>query len=153
MPVPPIRLAAPADETAAVALWHDCGLVVPWNDPAADFRFALAGPASAILLAHAPDDPARLLGSVMVGHDGHRGWLYYLATDPDRRRAGIGRALVRAAEAWLRDRGVPKLQLMIRDTNPDVVAFYGRLGFVLTPRIVMARRLDGSDAENPFRPG
>jgi ribosomal protein S18 acetylase RimI-like enzyme len=130
-----IRSATPQDEAAIVALWQACGLTVPHNDPAADFRFALSKPNSDVLVL---DD---LSGSVMVGHDGHRGWLYYVAVASDRRRKGLGRALVEAAEAWLKQRGVPKAQLMVRETNQVVAAFYQRLGYDLMPRISMQKWL------------
>src|SRR5581483_6473164 len=115
-----IRAATPGDCEAVIALWHDCGLVVPYNDPARDFDFALNKPGSDILLAL---EDGRLAGSVMVGHDGHRGWLYYVSVAPDLRRQGIGRALVAAAEPWLAERGVPKAHLMVRETNQAVAAF------------------------------
>jgi ribosomal protein S18 acetylase RimI-like enzyme len=82
-----------------------------------------------------------IVGAVMVGHDGHRGWLYYLAAAPDRRQQGIGRSLVHAAEHWLATRGVRKVQLMIRPTNTVVARFYDRLGYAEEPRTVMARWL------------
>lgn len=134
----PIRAAVDADQADIIALWHACGLVVSHNDLAADFRFALAGPASAVLVA---EGEGGIIGSVMVGHDGHRGWLYYLAAAPERQGQGIGRALVAAAEAWLRVRGVPKVQLMIRPTNTAVARFYDRLGYAEEPRVIMAKRL------------
>jgi GNAT superfamily N-acetyltransferase len=77
----------------------------------------------------------------MVGHDGHRGWLYYVAVAPDLRGLGCGRAIVAAAEDWLRVRGIPKAQLMIRDTNTGVRDFYAGLGWNEAPRIVMERWL------------
>lgn len=134
-----IRTADPSDETAVVALWHSCGLVAPYNDPAADFRFARAGACSDVLVGL--DGGGRIVGSVMVGHDGHRGWLYYVASDPASRGSGVGRRMVRAAEAWLGARGVAKVQLMVRPTNAQAVAFYERLGFEETPRTIMARWL------------
>lgn len=130
-----IRSATQDDEAAVVALWRDCGLTVPYNDPAADFRFALGKPNSDVLVL---DD---LSGSVMVGHDGHRGWLYYVAVAPRRRRKGLGRALVNAAEEWLKQRGVPKAQLMVRESNEAVAAFYQRLGYDPMPRINMQKWL------------
>ncbi|WP_428393931.1 GNAT family N-acetyltransferase [Lichenicoccus sp.] len=81
-------------------------------------------------------------GRVMMGHDGHRGWLYYLAADPNLRLRGIGRALIRAAEAWLRERGVRKAQLLVRRSNADVVSFYERIGFEHSTVIVMQRWID-----------
>ena len=134
-----IRSAHPEDEAAAVALWHACDLVASYNDPAADFRFALAGACSDVLVA--VDEAGAICGSVMVGHDGHRGWLYYVAAAPGARGSGIGRQVVAAGEAWLRQRGVAKVQLLVRETNTKVVSFYEHLGFEVAPRTIMAKRL------------
>ncbi|MDX7952683.1 GNAT family acetyltransferase [Lichenihabitans sp. Uapishka_5] len=138
-----VRPATPDDEPQVVTLWQACGLVVPTNDPATDFRFARARTGSDVLVGQDPE--GALLGSVMVGHDGHRGWLYYVACHPDHRAHGIGRQMVAAGEAWLRARGVVKVQLLVRDTNTAVVAFYARLGFDVTPRTVMAKWLEPPD--------
>lgn len=138
-----IRIATEADCAETVALWRACGLVAAHNDPVTDFRFALAGPASDVLLGL--DEAGGLRAAALVGHDGHRGWLYYVASDPDTRGQGHGREIVRAAEGWLRLRGVWKVQLMVRDTNTAVVPFYEGLGYQVEPRVVMSRRLDGAD--------
>lgn len=135
-----IRRASLADQDAVVTLWAACELIVPYNDPRADFRFALDKQGSDLLLAVDNCDGA-IVGSVMVGHDGHRGWVYYVAAAPDHRHAGIGRAVMFAAEAWLRERGVRKVQLMVRETNTAVQAFYKRIGYKDTPRTVMAKWL------------
>src|SRR5690348_4593901 len=134
-----IRRAVPEDEPSVVELWRACDLVVSYNDPAADFRFARAGACSDVLVGE--DEAGRISGSVMVGHDGHRGWLYYVAASADARGSGIGRQMVQAAEQWLRQRGVVKVQLLVRETNTKVVSFYQRLGFEVTPRVVMAKWL------------
>jgi len=131
--------ATVGDEAALIALWDACGLTRAWNPPARDIAFALGGPSSTILIERGD---ATLSGSVMVGHDGHRGWVYYLAVAPDARRAGLGRALMAAAEAWLRARGVPKIQLMVRTGNEEVHAFYRALGFDDQPVAVLGRFLD-----------
>ncbi len=136
-----VRPAEEADEAATVALWRACGLVVSYNDPGADFRFARAGRASDVLIA--VDAQGRVVGSVMVGHDGHRGWLYYVAADPAYRSVGIGRRMVKAAEAWLSERGVRKAELMVRQSNAGVMAFYERLGFERSAVVVMQRWLTG----------
>jgi GNAT superfamily N-acetyltransferase len=122
----------------AVRLWEETGLTRPWNDPRADARRALAGPASTILAATEGD---ALIGTAMVGHDGHRGWLYYLAVAQDRRLRGVGRALVGACERWLLDRGLPKLNLMIRTDNAEVASFYAAIGFGPSDVLVLSRRL------------
>lgn len=114
-----------ADIPALVALWKACGLTRPWNDPERDARLAIEGQSSAILGLR---DGDALIGSVMAGFDGHRGWVYYLAVAPERRREGLGRRLMDAAEAWLRERGAPKLQLMVRTSNAEALGFYEALG-------------------------
>ena len=134
-----IRSAALADERNVVGLWRACDLVVSHNDPAADSRFAKAGSCSDVLIAE--DDAGRIVGSVTVGHDGHRGWLYYVASDPRSRGSGLGRRMVRAAEEWLRRRKVVKAQLLVRETNTKAVSFYERMGFETEPRVVMSKRL------------
>ncbi|MGN6375129.1 MAG: GNAT family acetyltransferase [Sphingomonas sp.] len=134
-----LRDAVAEDEARVVALWQACGLVAPYNDPAADFRFALAGPASTVLVNE--DADGRIVGSAMVGHDGHRGWLYYLAAAPDLRGRGVGRAMVAAGEQWLGRHGVAKVQLMVRPTNTGVLSFYEALGYQETPRVIMAKWL------------
>ena len=125
---------------AAVALWHAAGLTRPWNDPEADLQRALQGPSSTVLAAL---DGKRLVGTVMVGSDGHRGWIYYLAVDEAARGRGWGRRLVQESEDWLRARGVPKVQLMVRTTNTGVLAFYAALGYEDADVHVLGRRLDG----------
>ena len=134
-----VRVATAEDEAAVATLWRRCGLVTSYNDPGADFRFARAGACSDVLVGF--DAAGGIVGSVMVGHDGHRGWLYYVAAAPDARSARVGRRMVDAAEAWLRERGVVKAQLLVRDTNTAVVGFYERLGYETAPRVVMGKWL------------
>ena len=137
-----VRSAVPEDEPDVVELWRSCDLVVSHNDPAADFRFARAGACSDVLVGE--DEAGNISGSVMVGHDGHRGWLYYVASTPRLRGSGIGRQMVQAAEEWLRQRGVTKAPLLVRETNTKVVSFYEHLGFEVAPRTVMGKRLGQS---------
>ena len=134
-----VKTAVAEDEPAVVALWRACDLVASYNDPVADFRFAKAGPCSDVLVA--VDDAGEIVGSVMVGHDGHRGWLYYVAARPASRSKGIGRCMVQAAENWLCQRGVVKVQLLVRETNTKVVGFYEHLGFEVAQNVVMSRWL------------
>lgn len=132
--------AEAGDAAMVIALWQACGLTRPWNDPRADFDRALAGGTSAVLLVR---DAGAIIASVMVGDDGHRGWIYYLAVAPDRRRAGLGRVMMAAAEGWLRERGAPKLQLMVRDGNAEALAFYAALGLEPQPVVTMGKFLKG----------
>ncbi|MFM6853990.1 MAG: GNAT family acetyltransferase [Sphingopyxis sp.] len=146
----PVVAARGDDAGGVVALWHACGLTRPWNDPAADFAMAVAGATSAVLLHH---DAAGLAASVMVGFDGHRGWVYYLAVAPRARGCGLGAGMMAAAEAWLVARGAPKIQFMVRDDNRDVIAFYARLGYETQPVVTIGRRLDGAQPPPGTRPG
>ena len=86
-----------------------------------------------------------IVASVLVGHDGHRGWVYYVAVDPDRRHKGYGRVMMDSAEDWLRGRGIEKLQLMVRPDNDQVQAFYRSLGYFEQERIIYAKWLDGRE--------
>jgi ribosomal protein S18 acetylase RimI-like enzyme len=129
-----------ADLAGVIALWQRCGLMRPWNDPAADIALARKGANAAVLVGR---DGSGIAASVMVGHDGHRGWVYYVAIDPDHRGKGHGRAIMTAAEDWLRQAGIAKLQLMVRPDNTKVQAFYESIGYDEQERIIYARWLDG----------
>lgn len=120
------RPAVDADTEALVALWEACGLTRPWNDPRKDIAFARGGPASDILVGEIGDE---IVASVMVGHDGHRGAVYYVSVTPSRRGQRLGHAVMAAAEDWLKARGVWKLNLMVRKTNVGVLEFYEALGY------------------------
>lgn len=113
------------DRETVVALWRACDLTRPWNDPDRDFLLAVSGAISTVLVVR---DGDAITGSVMVGFDGHRGWVYYLAVHPGFRRTGLGRALMAAAEDWLVERGAPKIQLMVREVNAAATRFYEALG-------------------------
>ena len=130
----------PALQSAAVALWEECGLTRPWNDPHADLARALSGPSSTVLASVSED--GALLGTAMVGHDGHRGWVYYLAVTPSARGTGLGRALMAAAEEWVASQGIPKLMLMVRSSNTAVRGFYDALGYAREDTAVLSRWLN-----------
>ena len=143
----PYGATAPAlrsDRAKVIALWQSCGLVVPHNPPGADFDLALGKPNWDILTIR---ECERVVGSVMVGHDGHRGWVYYLAFHPERQRQGLGAVLVAAAEDRLRQRGIRKIQLMVRDSNQGVLDFYLRVGYEPSPVVVMQRWLEGNNSQ------
>jgi ribosomal protein S18 acetylase RimI-like enzyme len=135
-----IRTATAEDEPHVVALWRASNLVASYNDPAKDFHFARAKEGSDVLVGL--DAEQAIVGSVMVGHDGHRGWIYYVAADPKHRNQGIGRLMVEAAEQWLKNTGVVKVMLLVRETNTQVVDFYKNLGFEAIPRVIMQKWLE-----------
>ena len=131
------------DVPEVVHLWKRAGLVREWNDPTGDIELARRERNSTILLGH--DNTGTLVASVLVGHDGHRGWVYYVSVDPDHRRKDYGRQIMTAAEDWLRARGIMKLQLMVRGDNARVHAFYRSLGYYDQQRTTFAKWLDGRD--------
>lgn len=120
------RSAEDRDTEALVSLWEACGLTRPWNDPLKDIAFARSGPSSDVLVG---ETEGAIIASVMVGHDGHRGAVYYVSVAPAWRGEGLGREVMRAAENWLRARGVWKLNLLVRKTNAGVIGFYEGLGY------------------------
>jgi hypothetical protein len=124
----------------AVDLWREVNLTRPWNDPHADARLAMAGPTSTILAGHLD---GRLVATVMVGADGHRGWVYYLGVLPDCRGRRFGEAMMRAAEQWIIARGMPKLQLMVRHDNAAAIGFYEAIGYKQEGVAVLSKRFDG----------
>lgn len=135
------------DVEAVLGLWQRAGLTRPWNDARADIAFARQSPTATVLVGRVDGTVA---GAVMVGQDGHRGTVYYLGTDPDRRGQGHGRALMAAAEGWLRDQGVWKTNLLVREGNAAALRFYAALGYVDQACHVLGRRLDGRADRTPL---
>ena len=131
-----------ADIADVVALWQACDLTRPWNDPQADIALARRRTNSTVLVGR---DTDAIVATVMVGHDGHRGWVYYVAVDPLRRAQGLGRGIMNAAEDWLRQAGIAKLQLLVRRSNAKAGAFYQSLGYAEAETIVFAKWLDGRE--------
>ena len=137
-----IRSFEPADEDHVIALWHACGLTRPWNDPHRDIQRKLSVQPELFLVA---TEKETLVGSAMVGFDGHRGWVYYLAVSPAHREQSIGRALMHEAEQRLIERGCPKVNLLIRSSNTEVIAFYRKLGYAQDDVVSLGRRLIHDD--------
>lgn len=134
-----IRPFRPEDTEPVIALWEAAGLTRPWNDPRKDIaRKATVQPE---LFVVAEDGSGRIVGSVMAGYDGHRGWMNFLATQPDSRGLGVGRDLVAHVEAELLARGCPKVSLQVRTANAQVVDFYRRLGYEIDDTIALGKRL------------
>ena len=122
----------------AAALWREAGLVRPWNDPDSDARRALTAVAATIFAAR---DGGQVVGTAMTGHDGHRGWVYYLAVAINHRGNGVARALMTATEAWCEAAGMPRLNLMVRAGNAPVLGFYAALGYRKSEVIVLQKDL------------
>lgn len=133
-----IRPYREEDEQGVIRLWRACGLVVPWNDPAKDIRRKLRIRPEWFLVG---TEEERIAASVMAGYDGHRGWIYYLAVDPDRRRSGLGRRMMEEAERILRAAGCPKINLQVRGPNREAVGFYENIGYVKDDVVSYGKRL------------
>ena len=134
-----IRGYRESDQDAVVELWRLCGLIVPWNDPMKDIDRKLRTQRDMFLVGLLD---SRLVGTVMAGYEGHRGWINYLAVAPDCRRSGLGRRLIEEAETRLRALGCPKINLQVRRSNATVIEFYERVGYSVDDVVSMGRRLE-----------
>ena len=126
------------DTDAVIALWGGCDLLRPWNDPHKDIARKLTDRNGAFWVATMGDD---VIASVMVGYDGHRGSVNYLAVAPDFQRTGVGARLMQQAEAFLVALGCPKVSFCVRKDNADVLAFYDGLGYAVDDVHFLGKRL------------
>ena len=133
-----IRPFRPEDASKVVALWRACDLVKPQNDPWLDIERKMADSSWGFLIA---EDGDEVIGSVMAGYDGHRGWINYLASLPSGQRKGVGTALMSRAAELLQERGCPKINLQVRDGNEAALAFYASLGYQDEPVTSLGLRL------------
>jgi ribosomal protein S18 acetylase RimI-like enzyme len=134
-----IRPFRDSDEKAVIALWNEVlPPNAPHNDPATSIRKKLAVERDLFFVAALEDE---VVGTVMGGYDGHRGWVYSVAVSPGHRRQGIGAALIRRLEESFRERGCLKVNLQVRDTNTGVVPFYEKLGYRVEELVSMGKRL------------
>ena len=133
-----IRAYRESDQDAVVALWRECGLVRPSNDPVKDIHRKLRVQRDQLLVGSMD---GRLVATMMVGYEGHRGWVNYLAVAADCRKRGFGRLLMDEAETRLREMGCPKINLQIRRSNAGAVAFYRSIGYAQDDVVSMGKRL------------
>ena len=135
-----IRAYTDSDRDALIGLWDRCGLLVSYNDPDRDIALWRASSNAEIFVG---EQDGQIVASVCIGHDGHRGYPYYVAVDPQVRAGGLGRRMMRHAEAWLANLGIPKMNVMVRDGNEQVRGFYLALGYEETPRHVFGHWING----------
>ncbi|MEE3329170.1 MAG: GNAT family acetyltransferase, partial [Myxococcota bacterium] len=135
-----IRAFQTTDEAAVIRLWTRCGLTRPWNNPKSDIRRKLEFQPDLFWVGLREEN---IIASVMAGYEGHRGWIQYLAVDPDHHRRGVGRAIMGHAEAALERLGAPKINLQVRSDNAEVIEFYRRLGYEMEARASLGKRLRG----------
>ena len=132
------RIANLTDTNQIIEIWEECELTRPWNNPVDDIKNALTTLTSCIILLY---DNLQIIGTVMVGYDGHRGWIYYLAVRKKFQKKGYGKQLIEEAEKWLKEKQVPKVNLMIRNSNKVVKGFYLSIGYKDDKVITMAKWL------------
>ena len=142
MKIMDIRAYQPADESAVIALWEACGLTRPWNDPRKDIARKLTEQPELFLVGV---EGEQLIATAMVGFDGHRGWVYYVAVDPAFQRLSYGKQLMHEAEQLLIARGCPKINLLVRSSNVKVLKFYAELGYTQDDVVSLGRRLIADD--------
>lgn len=129
---------SPKYQNAVIDLWNKCSLIVPHNDPIEDIQKKLDFQPELFFIALLN---GQLIGSIMVGYEGHRGWINYLAVLPSFQKRGYGKKLVNKAIVELRKIGCPKINLQVRSSNASVVEFYKHLGFKEEERISLGMRL------------
>ena len=133
-----VRPFLDSDEAAVIALWEAAGLTRSWNDPRKDIDRKRSVRREWFLVGTEDD---AVMASIMIGYDGHRGWINYLAVSPDHRMRGHARALMREAERLLAAAGCPKINLQIRTSNASVIAFYQSVGYAQDDVVSFGRRL------------
>lgn len=133
-----LRTYNAGDESAVVDLWVRCNLSVPWNNPHCDIERKTADSPDLFFVAELDE---QLVATCMAGYDGHRGWIYYLAVRPDLQRKGIATRMIKHAEKALAALGCPKIDLMVRETNEEVLGFYHHIGYSAEPVKVLGKRL------------
>ncbi len=126
------------DEPAVIALWERCNLTRPWNDPHKDIARKLGVQRELFLVGV---EAGIIVAAAMAGYDGHRGSVNYLAVDPQHRRRGYGAAMMGRIEQLLAERGCPKMNLMVRSANAEVIAFYRKLGYAPDDVVALGKRL------------
>jgi len=137
-----IRAYQAADESAVIALWRECDLVRPWNDPRKDIQRKLTEHPELFLVGLIEEEQ---VATVMAGYEGHRGWINYLAVSPAYRRRGYGRQMMAEAEQLLRNLHCPKINLQVRTSNRSVIEFYQRLGYAVDEVVSLGKRLVKDD--------
>ncbi|MCP4297434.1 MAG: GNAT family acetyltransferase [Proteobacteria bacterium] len=130
------------DQDEVIQLWTECKLVVPWNDPVKDIQRKLNVDPDLFLVG---ETSGSLVATVMGGYDGHRGWINFLAVSPAHRRKGYGIKIMEAVESRIKEKGCPKINLQVRETNTDVISFYEASGYGIDNVVGLGKRLERDD--------
>ncbi len=130
------------DQDEVIQLWTECKLVVPWNDPVKDIQRKLRVDPDLFLVG---EYSGSLVATVMGGYDGHRGWINFLAVSLAHRRKGYGGKIMEAVESRIEEKGCPKINLQVRETNTDVISFYKASGYGIDNVVGLGKRLERDD--------
>jgi ribosomal protein S18 acetylase RimI-like enzyme len=133
-----IRAFRKGDEDAVIALWQECGLTRPWNNPGNDIARKMAVQPELFLVGLVDD---KIIATLMAGYEGHRGWVNYVAVAPEHRRQGFGRVLMQEAEERLLALGCPKVNIQVRSSNLDALGFYKGIGYLQDEAVSLGKRL------------
>lgn len=133
-----VRTYMEKDQDSVITLWQTCNLTVPWNNPGSDIARKMSDSPDLFFIGTLNE---RIVSTCMAGYDGHRGWIYYLAVTPDLCNKGIATQMLKHAEKVLAERGCPKIELMVRYTNKDIIGFYHSVGYSNEPVMVLSKRL------------
>jgi ribosomal protein S18 acetylase RimI-like enzyme len=133
-----LRPFEPRDESSVIALWIECGLTRPWNDPVKDIARKLTVQPELFLVG---ESGGELVATGMFGFDGTRGWVHYLAVTPGRQGESLGRAIMSEGERLLTAMGCPKVNLQVRTGNERVIGFYRALGYAPDDTVSLGKRL------------
>jgi len=134
-----IREYQEKDLNEVISLWTECGLVVPQNDPAKDIKRKCKKDHDLFLIGLNEEG---VVATVMGGYEGHRGWINYLAVKPSEQRKGFGQKIMKAVEILIKNKGCPKINLQVRNTNLDIIAFYSSIGYGNDNVIGLGKRLE-----------
>ena len=133
-----IRTFRPDDESDVINLWRQSGLIVPWNNPETDIQRKLSASPNLFYVGVLDGE---LIASCMAGYDGHRGWIYFLAVKSAHQRQGFASRMIDHAESELIKLDCPKVELMVRKSNNNIISFYQSVGYDTDPVTVLSKRL------------
>ena len=136
-----VRAFEEKDRNDVINLWQECGLVVPQNDPSKDIDRKANVDRDLFLVGELS---GKIVATVMGGYEGHRGWVNYLAVKPSERRKGLGRKIMFAVETLIKSKGCPKINLQVRESNTNVIAFYNSIGYGDDQVIGLGKRFESS---------
>ena len=137
-----IRAYRDTDQDAVVQLWHLTGLTTPQNNPVMDIkRKQRVDPDLFLVATQERNRSEEVLGTIMGGYEGHRGWINYMGVRPDYQRRGIATLMIKEIESLLVKRGCPKINLQVRGSNSQAIEFYRALGYLDDKVVGLGKRL------------